>query len=91
MTRKKIVDTIALETGLTKGKIVSVLHALKEVMISVLKKEGRFPIVGFGIFSVRHRKGRRGRSPRTGETLLLPPKDYLVFKPSQKLNERLNR
>jgi len=91
MTRKEIIDTIASETGLMKKNVESVLIALRKVLLSVLKKEGRLAIVGFGVFNVRHRKGRKGRNPRTGETLLLPPKDYLVFKPSRKLNERLNK
>ena len=47
-------------------------------------------ISGFGKFSVRQKKARRGRNPQTKETLTLRPRKVLVFKASGVLRERIN-
>jgi DNA-binding protein HU-beta len=91
VNQKEIISDIASETGLAKKNIERVISAFRKVLFSILKREGRLAVAGFGVFDVRHRKGRKGRNPRTGETLLLPPKDYLAFRPSKKLSGRLSK
>jgi len=45
---------------------------------------------GFGAFSVKHRDGRVGRNPRTGESVEVPEKSVPFFKTGKELRERLN-
>jgi len=47
-------------------------------------------ISGFGKFSVRERKERKGRNPLTGKPLVLPAKKVVTFKCSGKLREKIN-
>ncbi|NOU44087.1 MAG: hypothetical protein HOO87_11125 [Methyloglobulus sp.] len=42
---------------------------------------------GFGSFSLRHRRPRRARNPKTGETVNLPAKVATHFKPGQEMQE----
>ena len=47
-------------------------------------------ISGFGKFSVRHKKARRGRNPQTKEGLILSARKVVVFKASGILRKRIN-
>ncbi len=73
---------------------------LKDVHLSVnciiqqiedaLSQGKRIEIRGFGSFSVRHRPPRIARNPRTGETVELPAKTALHFKPGKEMRELVN-
>jgi integration host factor subunit beta len=45
---------------------------------------------GFGAFSTRERDARRGRNPRTGDSVEVPGKRVPFFKPGKEMRERLN-
>jgi integration host factor subunit alpha len=47
-------------------------------------------ISGFGKFSVKEKKERRGRNPTTGESMMLSPRKVVTFKCSGKLRDMLN-
>jgi integration host factor subunit beta len=51
---------------------------------------GRVELRGFGAFSTRHREGRTGRNPRTGESVDVPEKRVPYFKPGKEMRARLN-
>lgn len=51
---------------------------------------GRVELRGFGAFSTRHRDGRKGRNPRTGESVDVDEKVIPFFKTGKQLRERLN-
>jgi integration host factor subunit alpha len=47
-------------------------------------------LTSFGVFSVRQKKERIGRNPRTGQLVPITPRRVLVFKPSPVLKQQLN-
>jgi integration host factor subunit beta len=51
---------------------------------------GRVELRGFGAFSTRQRDARKGRNPRTGETVQVPEKRVPYFKPGKEMRARLN-
>ena len=51
---------------------------------------GRVELRGFGAFSTRHRDSRKGRNPRTGESVEVPEKRVPYFKPGKEMRARLN-
>ena len=61
-----------------------------EKMIDTLENEGRVEIRGFGSLSVRRRKSKNGRNPRTGESVYVPEKKAPIFKSGNGLRDRLN-
>ncbi len=61
-----------------------------EKMIDTLENEGRVEIRGFGSLSVRRRKAKNGRNPRTGESVYVPEKKAPIFKSGKGLRDRLN-
>ena len=56
-----------------------------------LPAPGRIEIRGFGSFSLRFRRARVGRNPRTGTPVSLPARYAPYFKPGKHLRQRLNR
>lgn len=57
---------------------------------SALERGERVELRGFGAFSVRKRKARSGRNPRTGEIVPVDQKSVPFFKPGKDLRERVN-
>ena len=50
----------------------------------------RVELRGFGAFSVKEQRARRGLNPRTGASVTVPAKTALAFKPGKEMRERLN-
>ena len=61
-----------------------------EKISTTLENEGRVEIRGFGSLSVRKRKSKNGRNPRTGESVFVPEKKAPIFKSGKGLRDRLN-
>jgi integration host factor subunit beta len=51
---------------------------------------GRVELRGFGAFSTRQRDARKGRNPRTGESVAVPQKRVPYFKAGKEMRARLN-
>jgi integration host factor subunit beta len=58
---------------------------------SALARGNRVELRGFGSFSVKRRKGRVARNPRTGTTVQVPEKGFVLFKPGHEMRKRINR
>ena len=73
------------------GKIVATLpaaemvDALFKTIGKSIKKEGRFAYPGFGTWTVRSRKARKGRNPQTGAEIKIKASKTVGFKPSKEL------
>jgi len=60
-------------------------------IIERLSDGGRVELRGFGAFSTRERAPRKGRNPRTGESVNVPAKRAPYFKPGKEVRQRLNK
>jgi DNA-binding protein HU-beta len=78
LTKAKIIEEIATETGLSKKDVGAVLAAQQEM--AYLHAPVGFTIPGVGKLVVSKRKARTGRNPRTGETIKIPAKKVLKFR-----------
>ena len=91
LTKSQIVESISRENGFTKKKSVEAVENLLEIIKKTLESGEDILVSGFGKFSVRHKKQRRGRNPATGHDLMLEARRVVTFKCSGKLRARLNR
>jgi DNA-binding protein HU-beta len=90
MTKAELIAQVALDAGLTKADSQKAVTSLVSVVLKSLKKDGRLPIYGLGVFEVVKRPKRRGRNPRTGEPLTVKARKAVKFKPSKLLKESVN-
>ena len=75
---------------LQKTDVASALDCILGQMSDALAQGERIEIRGFGSFSLRHRRPRRARNPKTGETVNLPAKVATYFKPGQEMRDWVN-
>jgi len=91
MTKAQLIQEIQNAKGveLTKKQTEAVLSAVFDAMRVAIKKDKRFSFPGFGTFTVRTRKERKGRNPRTGASIKIKASKTVGFKPAPKLKHSL--
>lgn len=87
MNKQELVSKISEKTSYTKKDVGIVVDALMEVIKETLSKGEKVQLVGFGNFEVRERSARKGRNPKTGETIIIPASKSVGFKPGSVLKE----
>ncbi len=65
------------------------LNCLLETIEEVLLSGDEVNFIGWGKWEVIERAARDGRNPKTGETIKLPAKKSVKFKPGKKLNDKV--
>ncbi|MDD2226253.1 MAG: HU family DNA-binding protein [Dysgonamonadaceae bacterium] len=86
MNKSELVDAIAQKSGLSKVDSKKALDATLDAIADELKSGGKVVLVGFGSFSVVERSARKGINPRTKETIDIPAKKAVKFKPGSELS-----
>lgn len=90
MTKREVVDAVALKTERAKTDVEMVLDSVLEVIVGALHANERVDLRGFGSFTVKAKSARQGRNPRTGETITIAAKRDASFKASTDLSKTLN-
>ena len=86
MTKNDLIDKIS-ELLPSKKEAFSVVNELFNQMQLALKDGQKVVITGFGSFNLVTTKTKKGRNPKTGETIILPPKKKIRFKQSKEFFE----
>lgn len=86
MTKADLVAKVA-ESGMTKKQAAATVDCVIEAIKESLAKGDSVRLVGFGTFSVKERKARTGRNPRTGEPLEIPAKTVPIFSAGKALKD----
>ncbi|MBT3509679.1 MAG: HU family DNA-binding protein [Nitrospina sp.] len=74
---------------MSKRLTTDVIDATFQAISKTIKKEKRFAYPGFGTFTVRSRKARKGRNPQTGEEIKIKASKTVGFKPAPTLKSSL--
>lgn len=91
MTKSEIIDILSRKQSHLSSRDVELsVKMLLDKMSDALADGGRIEVRGFGSFSLHHRAARKGRNPKTGDQVELPPKHVPHFKPGKELRERVN-
>lgn len=69
MTKAELIDKMAAAGGISKAVAGKALDGVIEAITKAVKKGDKVSLIGFGTFSQSKRKARKGRNPRTGETI----------------------
>ncbi len=87
MTKNDLVNLIhksATDRGavLTKAAAAAILEDLLTSFASTIRSEKKLALTGFGTFTVRNRKARKGLNPKTKESIDIAASKTVGFKPS---------
>jgi integration host factor subunit beta len=91
MTKSELILRIGeLNPHLYHRDVERIVTTIFEEITNALAKRDRVELRGFGAFSVKQRDARKGRNPRTGETVAVEQKVVPFFKTGKELRDRLN-
>lgn len=91
MTKSELIQYLADNNPhLYLRDVEKIVDTVFEEISDALVRGDRVELRGFGAFSVKHRDARKGRNPRTGESVDVPAKRLPFFKTGKALREKLN-
>jgi len=89
MTKADLIAAVAKAAQLNKRTAGEAVDATFAGIVKAIKKNKRFQIPGFGTFTVRSRKSRKGRNPQTGDLITIKASRTVGFKPALDLKREL--
>jgi len=90
LTKKDLVNLVYMQIGFSKSISEKLIDEFFSIIVSNLKKEKKVKISNFGTFSIRQKKLRIGRNPKTNETKMISARNVVLFKPSKEFKKLLN-
>ena len=90
LTKKDLVNIVYMQIGFSKQISENLIDEFFSLIILNLLKKKVVKIAKFGTFSIKSKKSRIGRNPRTKEEKIISERDVVLFKPSKELKKLLN-
>jgi integration host factor subunit alpha len=90
LTKIEIIDSIYEKLGIPKKECVRIVESVFEVIKDDLGKGNEVMISGFGKWTVKAKKERKGRNPKTGKAIMIDARKVVTFKPSTVLRDKMN-
>ena len=91
MTKTDIIDGVFERLGgYSRKEAVAIMENVLDIMKDALARGEKVKISSFGTFSVKSKRTRRGRNPKTGKALEITARKVCTFKASGVLRELVN-
>ena len=90
LTKKDLVNLIYMQLGFSKQISENLIEDFLSTIVSNILKEKKLKLSKFGTFSIRQKKSRIGRNPKTKETKMISSRDVVLFKPSKDFKDFVN-
>ena len=91
MTKAELVEEVSKVSDLTKKHSEVIVDSVFQTIIDALHRGEKIELRGFGSFRLRQREPRKGRNPKTGDKVDVPPKKVPYFKPGKELKDLINQ
>ena len=91
MNKQELVEVVAKECEVSKACGEKAVNAVLDGIKSGVKKSKEVRLIGFGSFSVKARKARKGRNPQTGETINIKASKTVKFSAGQDFKNMVNK
>jgi DNA-binding protein HU-beta len=92
MTKAELIEKVCTtlkHRDLSKAAVNEIADTMFENLAKGVKKDKRFTYPGFGTWTVRTRKARKGRNPQTGAVINIPASKTIGFRPSPEVKSSL--
>jgi len=90
LTKKDLVNLIYMQLGFSKQISENLIEDFLSTIVLNIKTEKKLKLSKFGTFTIRQKKSRIGRNPKTKETKMISSRDVVLFKPSKEFKEFIN-
>ena len=90
LTKKEIINSLYMQIGFSKKISEGLLEDILKIIVGNLKKYKKIKLSNFGTFSLRSKKSRLGRNPKTKEKKIISERNVVLFKPSRDFKDYIN-
>jgi len=90
LTKKDLINSVYMQIGFSKKISENLLEDILNTIVENLKKNKKIKLSKFGTFSIRSKKGRIGRNPKTKEKKMINQRNVVLFKPSKEFKNFVN-
>ena len=90
LTKKDLVNLVYMQLGFSKQVSENLIEDFLSTIVSDIKTEKKLKLSKFGTFTIRQKKSRIGRNPKTKESKIISSRDVVLFKPSKEFKELIN-
>ena len=91
LTKKDITNAIYMQIGFSKKISETILEDIFEIILKNIIKHQKVKIAKFGTFSLRKKKQRIGRNPKTNENKIISERNVILFKASKEFKSYINK
>ena len=91
LTKKDLINQIYMQIGFSKQISESLIDDFLSLFVENLIKEKQIKLSKFGTFTIREKKERIGRNPKTKENKIIKARKVVLFKPSKEFKEFVNQ
>ena len=91
MNKQELVEVVAKECEVSKACGEKAVNAILDGIKNGVKKTKEVRLIGFGTFSVRTRKARKGRNPQTGAVINIKASKTVKFTAGQDFKNAVNK
>ena len=90
LTKKDLINSIYMQIGFSKSISENLLDDIIDIIVQNLKENNKIKISNFGTFSIRNKKKRFGRNPKTKEKKIISERIVVLFKASKEFKNHVN-
>ena len=90
LTKKDLVNITYMQLGFSKQISENLIEDFLATIVTNIKLEKKLKLSKFGTFSIRKKKSRIGRNPKTKESKVISSREVVLFKPSKEFKEFIN-
>tara|TARA_B110001450_G_scaffold57310_1_gene53922 strand:+ start:2218 stop:2520 length:303 start_codon:yes stop_codon:yes gene_type:complete len=90
LKKKDLINSIYMQIGFSKNISENLVEDLLFTIVENLKNEKKLKLSKFGTFSIRSKKSRIGRNPKTNEEKTISNRDVVLFKASKEFKDLVN-
>lgn len=89
LTRAELADAIHARLGVSRAEAGRMVSAILNDITDALARGEQVKLTGFGTFTLRDKRERIGRNPKTGVEAKITPRRVLGFRPAQSVRDRI--
>ena len=90
LTKKDLINSVFMQIGFSKNISENLIDDFLSTILENLKNEKKLKLSKFGTFSIRSKKSRIGRNPKTKEEKIISDRDVVLFKASKEFKDLVN-
>lgn len=90
VTRQDLTERVHRELGISRNESAMFVEQVLEEVTSALQRGEAVKLSSFGTFTVRDKKMRMGRNPKTGEEVPITPRRVITYRASHVLKDQIN-